>query len=362
VLDFAAGILGDPAIGQSPKDVERKCRSESQDQAKRADAFLPNEMWIHIGDSIAWTFVPKNEAHTVTLLTPGEVRPMAPPPVGPPFPASGCPTVAPGFQSGSATYTGASCVSSAPLNNGATFTVSFPNPGNYKLVCLVHANMNGTVHVLDDDALLPYFDYDRQARDQAHDLIDDSDSPREELRDFRRSANEVLMTGEVAATGGGRQYLAILRFFPGTIRVHVNDTVEWTNLDPTEPHTVTFGVEPFVPTTLVGVSASPWTGVSDTTGGIDPDGAWHGVIPNSITSPVFVAPPSTLACFPSPGMACSNTINSGFLQAAPEDAVGRVQTPAGTTRIRITFTQKGHYKYKCAIHALDGMLGEVIVE
>ncbi len=353
-----------PQAAKAQKTWTAYAGAESQDQAKQADAFLPNEMWIHEGDRIAWTFAPKNEVHTVTFLAPTDTRPLAPPPVGPPYPASGCPTGAPGFETSTATYTGATCVTSAPSSGGTTFTVTFPNPGNYKLVCLVHTNMNGTVHVLDTGSPLPYFDYDRQARDEARNLLRDDDrswEDRGDRDDYRHSPNEVIMTGEISATGGGRQYLAIDRFLPGTIRIHVGDTVEWTNLDPTEPHTVTFGTEPFVPTTLVGVSNTPWTGVSDTAGGVDADGAWHGVIPNSITTPVFVAPPSTLACFPSPGIACANTVNSGFLQAAPEDAVGRVQSPAGTTRIRITFTQKGHYQYKCALHDVDGMLGEVDV-
>jgi hypothetical protein len=36
----------------------------------QALAFLPNEIWIHAGDSITWTF-PVSEPHTVTFLTPG---------------------------------------------------------------------------------------------------------------------------------------------------------------------------------------------------------------------------------------------------------------------------------------------------
>ena len=60
--------------------------AETTDQSVQADGFFPNELWILEGDSIKWTFVPKNELHTVTLLTPGQVRPPAPPPVGPPPP------------------------------------------------------------------------------------------------------------------------------------------------------------------------------------------------------------------------------------------------------------------------------------
>ena len=344
--------------------------AESKDQAAQADAFLPNELWIQKGDSIKWTFAPQNEIHTVALLKPGQNRPVfqgGPPPVG----CAGI-TGETATQASPVSYDGAgvspslACVNSGPLAGGATYTVTFPKSGNYKLVCLVHTNMNGTVHVLDQGPL-PYlqYDYDRQGRDEAHDLLKDADNPREELRDFPRAAHEVIMTGEIAATGGGRQYLSIVRFLPGTIHVHTGDTVEWTNLDPNEPHTVTFDIEPLVPTTLVGVGPTPFTGAADIAGGVDADGAWHGVIPNSIktASPpgVLVAPgpPPVFACFT---VACTNTLNSGFLQASPEDAVGVAQAPVGTTRLRITFTQPGTYNYICALHDVDGMLGTVIVD
>ena len=43
---------------------------------------------------------------------------------------------------------------------------------------------------------------------------------------------------------GGYQQLAIVRFLKGTIEIHAGDTVEWSNHDPDEPHTITFGTEP----------------------------------------------------------------------------------------------------------------------
>ncbi len=52
---------------------------ETKDQSVQADAFFPNELWLIEGDSITWTFVPKNEPHTVSFLTPGQTRPGATP-------------------------------------------------------------------------------------------------------------------------------------------------------------------------------------------------------------------------------------------------------------------------------------------
>jgi|SRR5665213_3373701 len=334
-----------PQAAKAQRTWNANVGAETNDEAGQADAFLPNEIWINAGDKIQWNWQPKNEPHTVTFLTTGQTRPTPPPPIGPPSgppvgppfffgsatpPFVECPAPNP-FDGGSASYDGSACVSSAALDGGtapSTFTVTFPKAGNYKLVCLIHTNMNGTVHVLDKNAPLPYlqFDYDRQARDEAADILKDADNPHEELRDFRRSQNEVIMTGEIAATGGGRQYLAISRFFQGTIRIQVGDTVEWTNLDPTEPHTVTFGTEPQNSMMTVGVTAAA-------------DGTLQGTINSA-----------------------SDSVSSGFLQASPEDAAGSPQKNPGTTRIQIRFTHAGTYHYICALHDVNGMVGNVIVE
>ena len=325
--------------------------AETKDEAGQATAFLPNEIWINASDSIQWTWRPKNEPHTVTLLKAGQTRPTPPPPIGPPSgppvgppfyfgSATECPSPNP-YVGGTATYDGSACVSSAALDGGtapSTFTVTFPNAGNYKLVCLIHTNMNGTVHVLGKAAPLPYIqsDYDRQARDEVQDILKDADTPTEEVKDFPRSQNEVLMTGELVATGGGRQFLAIVRFFPETIYIQKGETVEFTNVDPEEPHTVTSGTTDSLTNDMALVNASP-----------TPDGALAGTV-------------NTAGDF---GNATPNTgLSSGFLQASPEDAAGRGQSLPGTTRIRIQFNVAGTFYYHCALHDVDGMNGSVVVK
>ena len=325
--------------------------AETKNAAGQADAFLPNEIWINAGDSIQWTWQPKNEPHTVTFLTARQTRPTPPPPIGPPFgppvgppfffgsPAE-CPSPNP-YNGGSATYDGSACVSSAVLTGGtapSTFTVAFPNPGNYKMVCLIHTNMNGTIHVLDAAAALPrsQSDYDKQAGDEAQDILKDTDHPLEEVRDFPASAHEVLMTGEVVATGAGRQYLAIVRFFPQTTYIHKGETVEFTNADPTEPHTVTSGRSDTLVNDMAVINA-----------GLSPDGARVSTV-NSISDFADATP--------------GTGINSGFLQASAEDAAGAGQNPPGTTRIRIQFNVPGTFYYHCALHDVDGMKGSVVVQ
>ena len=64
-----------------------------------------------------------------------------------------------------------------PLVKGQQFSVNFPKKGNYKLVCLVHENMTGVVHVLDSSTPLPFDqqDYNEQAADQRTALLSDAD-------------------------------------------------------------------------------------------------------------------------------------------------------------------------------------------
>ena len=78
--------------------------------------------------------------------------------------------------------------------------------------------------------------------------------------------------GEIVATGGGSDTVSVMRFLQDSIFVRVGDTVEWTNLDPVTPHTVTFGfaVEPAPP-------QPPSAGVS-----VDTDGARHAVLVHRI--------------------------------------------------------------------------------
>lgn len=172
-LFAAVFLVSSPAKAQTTYNAY--VGAETKNQAVQADAFFPNEVWLLEGDSIKWTFTPQNEVHTVTLLTPGQIRPSAPPPAGPPF-------FVQGVNCGpAASYDGSACVSTATgLNGGATFTVKFPKAGNYKLVCLIHTDMTGSVHVLANNAangalIHGQRFYDDQARDEAEAILSDND-------------------------------------------------------------------------------------------------------------------------------------------------------------------------------------------
>jgi len=101
--------------------------AESPDHAVQVIAFLPNEMWIHKDDTITWSF-PTPEPHSVTFLTPGQVRPTF---------TVGCPGTTPDGGD----FNNSTCVNSGRITMvGTSYKVKFPKPGNYRLVCLVHAN------------------------------------------------------------------------------------------------------------------------------------------------------------------------------------------------------------------------------
>src|SRR5260370_21701244 len=322
---FSAGvILGTLTL---PHAVQAQWHAtvgaQSKSKGHQALAFLPNEIWIHAGDSITWTF-PTDEIHTVSFLNYGQTRL--------PF-QGGCP----GFPGGPATFDGTTCVTTGPLVKGQSFTVTFPAAGNFKIVCLVHVNMTGVVHVLSLSQPLPHDQdfYDDQAAEMRHDLLSDIDKgtdhdgnhERDDSDRTRSPENQVTAgIAEISATAGGSQTVALMRFVEPTIVVHAGETVEWSNLGPVTAHTITFGIEP----------ADPMPPSANVT--LDAVGARHAVI----NSP-------------------ADNVNSGFITASPQDRVGLPQSPLGVTRFRVTFNKAGTFPYICALHDDLGMKGKVIV-
>ncbi len=304
---FFALLALTPAFGAQ---WQASVGAQSKDKGHQALAFLPNEIWIHAGDSITWTFE-VDEIHTVTFLANGQVRL--------PFPV-GCP----GFSASGSTFDGTTCVSAPPMIAGGTFTVQFPTAGNYKLVCLVHADMTSAIHVLDTSVPLPHEQsfYDKQAAQQAGDLLSAPD-----LASGHHHANAIAAgIGKVVANAGGHDTVSIMRFVEPELVIHAGGTVEWTNDDPVTPHTITFGTEP----------ANPMPPSSNVT--VDVDGARHATITST-----------------------SDSVHSGFIVSAPQERIGLPQAPLGTTRFRITFTTPGVYTYICALHDVLGMKGRIIV-
>jgi len=300
--------------------------TQSADKGKQALAFLSNELWIHIGDSIRWTAA-TDEIHTVTFLKTGQIRPplFA---AGNSGPFVGCPNPTPDGSS----FDGSTCVTSAPLTSGQTYTVNFPMSGNYKLVCLVHSRMTGAVHVLPTSQQIPHDQdfYDREAVQDRAELLSDASGleGRGNAAAQQSSANGVTAgISAITATGGGSSNASVMRFLGATTVVRVGDTVEWTNRAPAVFHTITFGTEP--------VNAFP---PFPLTLPIDPDGVRHAAISSS-----------------------NDSVNSGVIGSPNQETVGVPQAPLDFTRFRVTFMAPGTFNYICALHDDLGMKGTVIV-
>lgn len=364
---FAFAISGLSQNAAAQQNWHANVGAQTSDMGRQALAFLPNEIWIHAGDSVTWTFN-SDEIHTVAFLVVGQVFPA--------FPV-GCP----GFSFGSATFDGSTCVTTPPsVKSNPDFTVVFPTTGNYKLQCLVHNTMNGQIHVLDPSLPLPHDQafYDKEAATEQADLLTDSDHAtssdmnmahsnmagmamgmshaRDSVSVRVRAATQRLSpsgnklaassktdlspaaqvsagVGEIASTPGGLQTNSLVRFVKGKIEIHAGDTVEWNNFDPEEPHTITFGPEPqdiFDPSPNVTK---------------DPDGGLSAVLQST-----------------------SDTVHSGFIVQALDDQYG---TPVNSspnnsialnpTHFRVQFMQRGTYNYKCVLHDNLGMVGQVVV-
>jgi plastocyanin len=307
--------------------------AQSSDKGRQALAFLPNEIWINVNDSITWR-IDVDEPHTVTFLADTDPPQNRPPFFAAPTPA---PSATPPFP-----FDGSKSVSStgdlASIAKGDTFTVQFLKTGNFKLVCLFHENMTGVVHVLKEHAQLPHDQafYDRQAADQRLDLLSDRDNRL--LAGCQQhgecAANGSLTArvvtagiGEISATAGGTQTLSVVRFLDDKIQIRAGDTVEWTNQDPVTPHTVTFEPEP---ENIFGPVPNPPN--------VDADGALLAVVKSN-----------------------AETVSSGILRATLQDQTGSPQTALGVTRFRVTFPDPGVFPYICTLHDGLGMKGMVIV-
>jgi plastocyanin len=249
--------------------------------------------------------------------------------------------------------------------------VRFPAQGNFKFTCLIHASMNGTVHVLGAAATLPYSQqaYNLQALTQVASITGD-------LVPFGLVANgfnRVFTVGKVVATGGGWQYGSLFRFVDPLGRiitksnplvVRLGQTVEFTNIDPAEPHTITFGCPTDDATCPVGGGPGA---LVDTNGssGTAGDGGRFAVMNG----------PFDPADETNRDAGSVDEINSGLIAPGAQDRATGVSPLSGTpgttvplaqvspvlNRFRVTFNTPGMYRWICELHDEIGMVGWVKV-
>jgi plastocyanin len=356
-------------------------------QARQVMAFIPNEIWIHENDSITWKLA-TDEAHTVTFLNQPQPATVGVPPYPAaqqrPSNANGCAAYGSAMSPDDSAYdpsgtSGLQCVhSGAAASGGAlaaygnTYTVRFPVHGNFKFTCLIHASMNGTVHVLDPSADLPYTQlaYNVQAAAQIVNITGNLIP----VGLFANGANpRVYTVGKLVATGGGWQYGSMFRFVDAQgnvitknspLRVHVGQTVEFTNIDPAEPHTITFGCPTDDPDCPVGGGPGAFV---DTSGlnGTAADGTRYAVLPadfdpadethrdanskDEINSGLLIAQAQDRGTGTSP------------LSGTPGTSVPLAQVSPTLVHFNVTFNAVGKYRWICELHDEIGMIGWVNV-
>jgi plastocyanin len=347
--------------------------------AGQAMAFIPNELWIHQNDSVTWA-LGTDEGHTVTFLY--QPLPAAP---GAPYPAAqqrpsgavGCTAYGGATSPNNSSYDpngqlGLQCVNSGTIAAyGDTFTVQFPTQGNFKLVCLIHSSMNGTVHVLPAGSALPYgqLAYDLQSIGRVLNVA--TNLVPSDL--ILNGVNHVYTVGKVVSTGGGWQYGSEFRFIDPAgnvitkshpMVVKKGQTVEFTNLDPVEPHTITFGCPTDDADCPIGGGPGAFVDTNGTKG-TAPDGARFAVMDGQFDpADEQVRDPGSV-----------DEINSGLLIAGAQDratgtvplsgtpgtSVGIAQVSPTLNRFRVTFNTPGSYRFICELHDEVGMIGWVKV-
>lgn len=354
-------------------------------QSHQALAFIPNEIWIHQNDNITWTQATE-ENHTVTFVYEPQPTPLG----VPPYPAAqqrpsnavGCSVYGGVVSPNNSAYDpsgaqGLKCVNSGVLPSyGSMFTVSFPAQGNFKFTCLIHASMNGTVHVLDASATLPYSQtaYDKLGEAQVENLtqkvIPDS------LSKYGPNPR-VFTVGKIVGTGGGWQYGSVFRFVDASgniitkdepLLVHKGQTVEFTDIDPAEPHTITFGCPTDDSTCPIFVGSGGFVNVNDNGAqplGTAADGGRFAVM----------NPPFHPADEGDRSMGDKSEINSGLLipqaqdraagtsplSGIPGTSVPLAQVSPTFVHFRVTFNAPGMYRFICELHDQLGMIGWVNV-
>src|SRR5437667_1351836 len=230
VSAIAVILAGSTTRTLEAKEWEAWVGAQSRDLGSQALAFLPNELWVHTNDSIRWT-LSSTEIHTVTFLTPGQVR-------LPFFGVFGVPIGCPGSTPDGASFDGSTCVNSGVMGSvdkivgPQTYSVRFPVAGNFKRVCLVHLYITGPIHVLNPSETLPYDQdfYNREAQTDGRAVVADASRlTRRGLAEDKDGGPAVKVTagvGEIVTTSGaGSQTASLSRFLRDVIVVRVGDTV-----------------------------------------------------------------------------------------------------------------------------------------
>ncbi|SEN55817.1 plastocyanin/azurin family copper-binding protein [Paenibacillus sp. OV219] len=265
------------------------------------DMFFPGTTYVHEGDTVAFSNG-GNYPHTVTFLgdkTIGEV--MSDPNFN---------LAAPTAPSGEV-YNG-QFLSSGFLFPGApgTYNITFTNSGAYVYLCLIHSNMKGTIVVLPKGTAIPSKEEQSATAHQEEAVLQVEASA--EPHDAVYTANKDGSLTYNVELGTPSASMNVMRMVPDVVVVSEGDSVTWTNVNPYEPHMVTFN---------------------------KPDNV--DVVGDQGVNPAYMGPVGS-AIFDGKGIR-----HSGMM----------MQNQTYTLK----FTKTGTYVYECYMHSFMMMKGTVIV-
>ena len=291
--------------------VTIKVRAGDGETGYAVNMFLPENLYLRAGDTVTWEF-PWDEIHSVTF---GEIQ-------GDPSGPS-----APGVAV--VEYDGTGFVNSGILAGSpgqpSSFSMKFTAEGNFDYYCFIHPLMTGKVFVqgpgigeqdnqlsVDGRAEATYSSAISALKAAAGDA----------------ASKPVAITG----TGAARKYTLqvssntdlpmgdVMQFFPASVNVSTNDTVEFVSNVRT-PHNVAFPGP-------VDLSGPPPPGLED----FDP-------FADSVNY--------------TPGVKLDNS------KVVISPVIG-VEFPAGTSA-SFGFAKAGTYNYACLLHVAQGMVGRINV-
>lgn len=275
--------------------------NQAAHKAIQGEKFLTPDVTIDAGDSVTW-HANSAEPHTVTFIDGGTPQPDNSLGFNPGDPTQN--SVQGGSNMTGTGYYNSGVLSTVqiallPVATVKTYTLTFPNAGDYTYYCLVHGTMmRGVVHVQSNGAPYPssQADYDANAAFLAHAIVADGKA---ELAAIKAAAgrHKVIL-------GADDGIAMVARFVRGSLTVHKGDTVKWVNTGMGAPHTVTFG--------------APHAG------------------------------PSVLAPYGHPASYKGGDLSSGVIP------------PTGA--FKVTFKKVGTFHYLCLFHSELHMVGTVVVK
>lgn len=305
--------------------------------------FYPDNITVHIGDTIVWK-LNSMEIHQVVFPAPGQTYlPFTQPDPANPQAQMLNPLVA--FPQGGQAYDGTALAGSgllgAPPTRTKEYRLTFTKTGTFNYLCPMHSaqlpsgqvvGMTGSVTVVAAGQPLPktpaQIDADAQAAIAAANQAAAAAEPaaKQVAPPAAGPNGTTVYHGNIGWDAGPLSYM---RFAPTDFTIHVGDTIEWTQTSSQAPHTVT----------LYSGQPEPSEFITQA----QPNGP-----PKILLNPAAFAPAGGKT-YDGTGMR-----NSGYMPGTQDPA-------PGPRTYSLTFTKPGTYEYICVLHDEMGMNGHITV-